>query len=75
MEKYINADSLTKRLEGIDKKYFNTLRTTIPQVVSIIKGIPPENVIPVDFIEEWYKKNYHTSMKPALITAWEEHNK
>ena len=69
MKKYICVDDYIDR----NGAYPASTSTTLKQVCDDLKSMPAADVIPVSYIEDWFKQHYHTSA-PALVADWRAEN-
>ena len=69
MKKYICVEDYIDR----NGAYLVSTPTTLKQVCEDLKAMPPADVIPISYIEDWFRRRYHTS-EPALIADWRADN-
>lgn len=65
MKKYICVDDYVDR----NGAYPASTPTTLKQVCDELKAMPPADVIPISYIEDWFWEHYGTAAC-ALVDDW-----
>ena len=65
MKKYICVDDYIDR----NGAYLASTPTTLKQVCEDLKSMPSADVIPISYIEDWFRRHYGTT-ESALVLDW-----